>query len=129
VTNREHQAARRAAARARGDCGTCCKRPAQPGRFRCVECDSHRVATGAERAAAWYQRQREAGLCKRCGIATGGWTHCFGCAQVMRVEARDRYHDLRKAGLCTACKADANGRALCRPCAVKKSQRGLEARP
>ncbi len=38
------QKARRDAARAKGDCGTCCKQPAQPGRFRCTDCDAKRKA-------------------------------------------------------------------------------------
>lgn len=35
-----YQAARRNAARLRGDCIVCCKQPARPGRSRCEACDA-----------------------------------------------------------------------------------------
>jgi hypothetical protein len=36
-----YQRNRRDKARERGDCTTCCKRPAKPGRARCAYCDDY----------------------------------------------------------------------------------------
>lgn len=36
-------------ARARGDCTTCRKRPAEPGKCRCVECNAARKSKSATR--------------------------------------------------------------------------------
>ena len=38
------QRIRRDAARSRGACTTCCRRPAKNGRVRCVECDDRQRA-------------------------------------------------------------------------------------
>lgn len=79
MTNREHQAARRQAARLRGDCGTCCKRPSLPGRFRCAVCDqAHRDGNAADNRRRAQERRAE-GLCVDCGRASLKFVRCVGC--------------------------------------------------
>jgi len=88
------QAARRQAARARGDCGVCCKRPAVPARFRCAECaklrssEARRVRepTFHMSRKSRYWALRAAGICTRCGDPSPECHACPGCLRAFSIK-------------------------------------------
>ena len=141
MTKAQHQAARRSAARARGDCGICCRRPAKPGRFRCVECTSNKRAVDqrnyepaplpesrALHAAKLRQLAQERGKCTRCLVAPvePSRSCCASCLAGMRETSkgprRKIYRLRRAAGLCTECEAPSDKWA-CRACRMARAQK------
>jgi hypothetical protein len=76
-----YQKARRDAARAKGLCGQCCKRPAENGFFRCTECRMQvngKSDARTHRLAVPMARRSFLGWCGEC-IAAG--FHRIGCSR------------------------------------------------
>ncbi len=79
-----YQRQRRNAARSRGDCGACCKAPAEYGTTKCAEChEKHRKGTNS------YDRQRRAlaramhGQGRFCLDCQASGFHRDGCVERM----------------------------------------------
>jgi hypothetical protein len=81
------------------------------------------AVTGAERYKAWYQRQRQAGLCVTCSDPSGSAVHCPSCRERHRAEGAERYRMLRDAGLCIRCKAEAAPFRECPTCREQSANR------
>ena len=96
---RRYQRDRVAAARIRGDCITCCTRPAQDGKVTCVQCQ--------DRSAQWDKRHRgyrrelhrkrvakfvKAGICPRCATNAikPGTQWCRPCQRAHYARQRER---------------------------------------
>ena len=104
MTQADRQARRRHAARARGDCGVCCKRPAEPGRFSCQPCAGIRHAPRPKAPKCpWCKRRKVDHDAEACG-------------QKMREACRTRYARLRLDGLCVHCTAPSPRFARCVAC-------------
>lgn len=75
-------------ARAKGYCGTCCARPARPGRRTCERCGDRAV----KRRDDTKERRELEGLCVSCGALPPLATTylCLRCAEAGRQGARDR---------------------------------------
>lgn len=58
VRTAAQQQTRRDRARLRGDCTTCCKRPAKPGRCRCEQCDDYQRALQNWQGGTWRREPR-----------------------------------------------------------------------
>ena len=128
---------RRDAARSRGDCTTCCKRPAVTGSCRCVECNAWRARAKDERADPAARHRdlcKERGDCTRCASrpAAPERTTCDECraataAHVVQNQ-RKLYKQRRAAGLCTVCEAPSRGKWACLACRLAHQQKTAQAK-
>lgn len=103
--------------RAKGLCGSCASRKAEPGLARCAPCMEQTRATRNTLAAA--------GLCVCCKKPTNcKRTTCDGCADFERKRQTLTRKMRKTAGLCSQCgEHPRNGKAVCAKCAKAMSKR------
>lgn len=88
-TKRRRNAVRYYAAKFRGKCGVCQKRPRLPNKTRCQRCTDRQKAKGTQEHAAWRRKKRALGLCSYCGSARPeSGSRCEDCKLYHRLHRR-----------------------------------------